>query len=55
MTLVDQFAKFNGIARSAAVSVLCAQALSQSNAMQAVSDMMKAYKVESEKNSLKNG
>lgn len=52
MVLVDQFAKFNGIARSAAVSVLCSQALSQSNAMQAMSEMMKVYKSESEKNQL---
>lgn len=55
MVLVDQFAKFNGIARSAAVSVLCSQALSQSNAMQAMSDMMKLYKSETEKNQLANG
>lgn len=54
MILVDQFAKFNGIARSAAVSVLCSQALSQSNAMQAMSDMMKVYKAETEKKQLSN-
>lgn len=46
VSLVDQFAKFNGISRAAAVSVLCSQALSQSNAMQAMSDMMKVYKEE---------
>jgi len=44
--LVDQFAKFNGISRTSAISVLCSQALSQSNAMQAMSDMMKVYKDE---------
>lgn len=55
MGLVDKFAKFNGISRAAAVSVLCSQALSQSNAMQAMSDMMKVYKTETEKNQLING
>lgn len=55
MAMVDQFAKFNGIAKSAAVSVLCSQALSQSNAMQAMSDMMKVYKNETDKNQLSNG
>ena len=49
MVLVDRFAKFNGIARSAAVSVLCSQALSQSNAMQAMSDMMSLVKAENDK------
>jgi hypothetical protein len=52
MGLVDKFAKFNGISRAAAVSVLCSQALSQSNAMQAMSDMMKVYQEEAKKNSV---
>lgn len=55
LVLVDQFAKFNGIARSAAVSVLCSQALSQSNAMQAMSDMMKVYNEEIAKNKALGG
>jgi hypothetical protein len=46
MVLVDKFAKFNGISRAAAVSVLCSQALSQSNAMQTMSELMQAYNEE---------
>jgi len=55
MVLVDRFAKFNGIARSAAVSVLCSQALSQSNAMQAMSDMMSLVKAENDKIVMEKG
>lgn len=52
MTLVDKFAKFNGISRAAAVSVLCSQALSQSNAMQTMSELMQAYNEEKGKKAL---
>ena len=52
MTLVDKFAKFNGISRAAAVSVLCSQALSQSNAMQTMSELMQAYNKEKGKKAL---
>lgn len=46
MALVDRFAKFSGISRAAAVSVLCAQALSQSKAVDTMSELLVAYKEE---------
>jgi len=49
LSLVDKFAKSSGISRAAAVSVLCSQALSQSEAIHTMSELLEAYKREEEK------
>jgi hypothetical protein len=47
--LVDQYAKSCGISRAGAVSVLCAQALSQNKAFMALPDLVEMCKKENGK------
>lgn len=46
---IEKFAKYSGISRSGAISVLCSQALSQNQAFSVLPDIMAAYKREQDK------
>lgn len=49
LTMVEKFAKVSGIPRASAVCVLCSQALANSQAIEALSGLVEAYKTEQKK------
>lgn len=49
LAMVEKFAKVSGIPRASAVCVLCSQALANSQAIEALSGLVEAYKTEQKK------